>query len=447
MHKYGFYGKISKYTMIKVGDYMKIQKKFIILTIIVAIIALMTGCGDNKKPVTKPTQKPSGSIGSLDNKIPGSEGIIMHGVLVSVDEKEKRMVIADIEDGNRYQLTYTGGTDIRNRYKDIIAISQTKVGRIYEIACDKDGRASRMTEWDKYWMSENIGKFEMDSENNRIKVGNTEYNLSEAAVIMSGEDALFASEVVSVDKISVYGKDKTVYAIIVESGHGYIEVTGINAFLDGYITYNNNVSKVSLNMILTAPEGEYDLVLQKDGQTATKKVNVHRGEIMSVDFSQYEPVTVQSGTVNISIVPDGALLMIDGVVKDYSKSFNLAYGTHTVAIIADGYETYNAKMVIASPFFNKTIELKKESEQTTTAPTSEKLTDGYVIKINGPSGASVYIDNAYVGVAPLSVSKTEGTKLVTLSQAGYKSVSYNIKITNTAGNVEYTFPEMIKITE
>lgn len=439
--------KLTDIQRIKVGDYMKKHKSFIFLTILVVIISMMTGCGGSG------TQKPSKGSGitPIEDKtqsagITTDEGIIFHGVLVSVDEDNKEMIIADIDDGNRYKFTYTGGTDIRNRYKDVIAISQTKVGRIYEFACDESGRAKRMTEWDKYWMSENISRFEMDAENNKISVGNTVYNLSEDAVIMSGDDALFASEIVSVDKISVYGKDKTVYAIIVESGHGYIELKGTDAFLDGYVTYADNVSKVSMNMVITAPEGEYDLVLQKDGQTATKHISLNRGDITTVDFSDYVAPEVKTGSVKLDIQPESAILMVDGVIKDHSKTFNLAYGVHTVTIIADGYDTYSAKMVIGSSYFNKSIELVQQSTQSSTSTTDTSLTDGYVIKINGPSGAAVYIDNAYVGIAPLSINKTAGTKLVTLSKAGYQSTSYNIKITNTAGNVEYTFPELVKLS-
>lgn len=427
------------------GDYMKKHRSFILLTILTVIIVLVSGCGGNEK------QKPSKGITPVENLTQSAgnttaEGIIIHGVLVSVDEEHKEMVIANIEDGNRYKLTYTGGTDIRNKYKDVIAISQTKVGRIYEFACDENGKASRMTEWNKYWMSENISRFEVDSENNRISVGNTVYELSEDAVIMSGEDALFPSEIVSVDKISVYGKDKTVYAIIVESGHGYIELKGIDAFLDGYVTYADNVAKVSMNMVLTAPEGEYDLVLQKGGQTATQHIKLGRGDITSVDFSSFQPETVQTGTVKLNITPESAILMVDGSVKNHLQPFNLAYGVHTVTIIADGYDTYSARMVIKSSYFNKAIELVQTSTAGTTAPTESSLTNGYVIKINGPAGAAVYIDNAYVGIAPLSINKTAGTKLVTLSKAGYQSTSYNIKIANTAGNVEYTFPELIKLS-
>lgn len=424
---------------------MKKGKNLILLFVFVAMLSLMTGCGESN------TQKPTkgNSVSPIEKRtqsVTTAEGIIFHAVLVSVDEDKKEMVIADIEDGNRYQLTYTGGTDIRNRYKEIIPVSSAKVGKIYEFACDENGKANRMTEWDKYWMSENVNRFEMDYDNSKITVGNTTYKLAEEAVIMSGEDPLFPYEIVGVDTISVYGKDNTAYAVIVEKGHGYIELTGVNAFLDGYVSYNNVVSKVSLNMVLTAPEGEYDLSIQKGGLTATKHINLSRGQVITADFSNYEPETVQSGTVNLNIVPDTAVLMVDGSVKDYSQPFNLTYGTHTVTVFADGYDTYTARMVIGSSYFNKTIELVQSATTGATAATDADLTNGYVIKINGPSGAAVYIDNAYVGIAPLSINKTAGSKMVTLSQAGFQSVSYNIKVANTAGNVEYTFPAMVKIS-
>lgn len=425
------------------------NKKIILLMILTMIVIFTAGCGKDeqkKQPglingskLTPMAQKETNASNVT------SEGIIFHGVLMSIDTTEKTMIIVDIDDGNRYKFTYTGGTDIRNRYKETIAASQVKVGKIYEFVCDGDGGAKRMSEWDKQWTAENISRFEMDSDNGVMTVGTTSYSLAGHALILSDGEEILPEEIVNVDKISVYGKDKTIYAVIVEQGHGYIELTGVNAFLDGYVTVAGSiVMRIELNMVITAPEGSYNIVLQKGSQTAESAVTVERGQTITADFSQYEPESVRTGTVKLNITPSNAVLMVDGAVKDHSRLFNLDYGTHNVVIIADGYEKYSGRLVIGTEYFTQDISLAENSTAASESSSDSSNTDGYVIKINGPSGAAVYIDNVYVGIAPLSIKKSAGTKVVTLTKTGYTSRSYTINIANTAGNVEYTFPEMEK---
>ncbi len=428
---------------------MENSKKFIFLMILTVILICTAGCGA-KKQEKQPTLINGSKLTPMAEKATDesnvtSEGIIFHGVLVNIDTVERTVIIADIEDGNRYKFTYTGGTDIRNKYKESITAGQVKIGKIYEFACDENGKASRMTEWDKQWATENISRFEIDADNGVMTVGTTVYTLSENVVVMSAGEEILPTEIVNVDKISVYGKDKTVYAVIVEQGHGYIELTGVNAFLDGYVTVAGSiVMRVELNMVITAPEGSYNVVLQKGSQTATYAVDIERGQTVAADFSQYEPESVKTGTVKLNITPSNAVLIVDGSVRNHSRLFNLDYGSHTVVIMADGYEKYSGKMVIGTDYFTQDITLAEAATTASEASTESDLTDGYVIKINGPSGAAVYIDNVYVGIAPLSIRKSAGTKVVTLTKAGYVSRSYTIKVTNTAGNVEYSFPELEK---
>jgi hypothetical protein len=61
------------------------------------------------------------------------------------------------------------------------------------------------------------------------------------------------------------------------------------------------------------------------------------------------------------------------------------------------------------------------------------------ILIEQPAGAMVYIDGAYVGVAPVSTQKVTGAHVITLSREGYQTKSYTVNISSEGGDVTFSF--------
>ena len=92
-----------------------------------------------------------------------------------------------------------------------------------------------------------------------------------------------------------------------------------------------------------------------------------------------------------------------------------------------------------------TIRLTVESRRrpaANKATTAADLTSGYTVNITAPEGAALYVDSVYIGLVPCSFHKSYGSKTITLSKSGYKTVSYTVAIANAAGNLTYAFPDM-----
>ena len=64
------------------------------------------------------------------------------------------------------------------------------------------------------------------------------------------------------------------------------------------------------------------------------------------------------------------------------------------------------------------------------------------ITIEAPRGASVYQDNLYKGIAPVTYAKTPGDHTITLRKEGYITRSYNITVADDNQDVTYSFPEL-----
>ena len=248
----------------------------------------------------------------------------------------------------------------------------------------------------------------------------------------------------------------TVYSITVDKGHGYITFQGVDAFIGGYASIGTKqLFEVTSGMLTTTQEGTYTVELQKGSLTGTKTVTVARDASVTVDFSEFTTKATQRGAVNFSITPANAVMTIDGVETDYSQPVSLAYGKHRVVLSANGYEQYVETVAVSQAYQTVVIDMTASSATTTAAgstktattaankaTTAADLTSGYTVNITAPEGAALYVDSVYIGLVPCSFHKSYGSKTITLSKSGYKTVSYTVAIANAAGNLTYAFPDM-----
>ena len=95
----------------------------------------------------------------------------------------------------------------------------------------------------------------------------------------------------------------------------------------------------------------------------------------------------------------------------------------------------------------ETATTEKATETTTEGgnSTANKQTANKLI-IAAPSGASVYFDGEYVGVAPISLTKVTGSHIITLSQNGYLSKSYTITLTDDGKDTTQTYDALVSVS-
>ena len=122
-----------------------------------------------------------------------------------------------------------------------------------------------------------------------------------------------------------------------------------------------------------------------------------------------------TGFIYFTSVPSGAGIYVDGTYQGITPKIlsGLTTGSHAVKLTITGYNDYSA-----------TVDVSKEQ----TATVSKDFTQppaGSLSITSTPSGASVYVDDSYLGVTPIILSKqTPGTHIVKLKKTGYKDYSY-----------------------
>ncbi len=448
------------------------KHKLIVVCLSCIMMFSMTSCGQKEATIVSgssilpmPTKKTEEvTVPSNTNEVKFT------GVLTYINTDDNQMHYVDIDTGSEYEVSYTGGTDIQDKYGQILAASGMKIGAIYDVTCSRTSKAKSIYGSNDTWEINGLTNFECDDNDKKITVGNKNYKYETYSAVLSNGNRISMSQIVKQDEVTIRGKDSVIYSVTVDKGHGYIKFTGIDTFLDGYATIGRSqLLSVTSNMMVTAQEGTYSVELQKGSIIGAKTVTVERDQQVAVDFTEYTSEAEKMGAVNFMVTPENAVMTIDGAEVDYSQPISLPYGTHTVALMANHYTTYAENIVVDTDYQTKVIDMVATSTSTTTSATTKastetattkattatkstttsttvasNLTEGYTVSITEPKGASLYVDSEYIGVIPCSFDKKAGNRTITLSQNGYATVSYSISIANATGNLTYSFPDMVE---
>ena len=276
------------------------------------------------------------------------------------------------------------------------------------------------------------------------------------AMILSGGSLLEANEIQPADTLKVVSKDHRIMGITVERGHGYVRLSGQDNFVDGFVEIGTAVIKrVTEEMLLVVPEGDYTLYISKNGMAGSEDISVKAGEETLVDVSKFEVnKDKETGKIIFTISPARAELYIDQEKTLYDEPVELTCGIHQIRVQADGYKTLTQYIKVGTATANLNVELEesdgKDDEKDTTSTVTPSVSknsidasDGYRVYIEAPTSAELYVDGAYVGIIPTDFAKKEGTHIISFRKDGCQTRSYTLEIDDTKKDVRYSFSDLV----
>jgi hypothetical protein len=169
--------------------------------------------------------------------------------------------------------------------------------------------------------------------------------------------------------------------------------------------------------------GSHTVLLKKSGyKDFTQVVLVNNAQTTSVSMALTPLSSPTTGDLDVSSTPYGASVYLNGAYQGETRSSGPLYitslvpGTYTVDLKKSGYQDYTTTAKIVA---GTTAQVAAVLQSSSTPPTTASA------EINSqPSGADVYINNAYKGVTPLSFENVpiDATKTYTieLRLEGYK---------------------------
>lgn len=401
-------------------------------------------------------------------------------VVLTKDESNKAVSLINMETGKQYTLYYDGTTYVKDKYEGPMTISQIKEGDIVDITFLKGKKKlASIQKSPKAWVYDGVSNYDLAGANKTASIGSKTYSLPAGVVVLSDGRRMGTEEVVSQDEVTISGIDHKIYSVNVDRGHGYLRLKNDQPLLGGWIEVGNRVIRqITEDMLLTVPEGSYQVVLDNNGIGCVKEITVERDKEVVLDVGDVEIAEDKTGIILFEVTPASAKISVDGKPIETGTAVELRYGIHQVVVEASGYDTLTKYIQVGSeraaisftleetrksdkndnsvssnsaeriPWQDTLDSVKKDSVSKNDTLSQNALTtsNNNKVYVDSPKGVEVYLDGNYVGVAPVRFTKSPGRHEITLKKSGYKTKSYSIYLENNKRDETYSFSDLEKET-
>lgn len=495
---------------------MKNIEKVIIPVIIIVIVTMLGIYYISKEYEKQQAQKRAEQIkeetlaDNADEPVSGDDLIYESiAMLVGKNEEEKKLKFISVDNDKLFELEYTGKTPILGKHGNSLTIDEIPLGEILSVSYSIHSKElAGLKISDEAWTFTDVTKFEINEQEGWMIIAGSTYRLPKTAIVSYKDKLATFMDVTNVDTLTVKGYGRKVCSVIVDRGHGYVRLQNDSYFEGGWVEIGQDIiRKVTEEMLIPVPEGNYHVRLTNKGYAAEEDITVERDRESVIDLADVDIKEVAIGHVEFTIVPDFAQLSVDGVMTEYEERVPLEFGIHHIHVELAGYKSVDTNIRISDQYANIDIALEEDvpdqstTSKTTTAatttatynttapaPVTASTTDtGNVISplrnavpttapaatssstspylttsstggtasvisdtrkmyVESPEGAEVYIDGIYVGISPVSCSKPEsGSHVITLSKNGYVTKSYTVSVANDDRDVTLSFSELVGI--
>jgi hypothetical protein len=431
----------------------KISVKYAAVLLAVGATAVFAACGQNGSTAqTAATRVDTGFVLTDADSYDSADTPI----LVKKNTEEKTLTFLNTELGKTYTLSYDGTTKFFNKYGEAVSLEQISAGDIADITFLKSKKHLTVFNLSEdAWHYDNVEKFEFNNIKKEVSIGNEIYKLSDNTVYISAGQTIDAMELNAADVLSFQGIDKTVLSVTVEKGHGYLRLANAESFVGGWIEIGQTqIQRITEDMLLTVPEGSYQVNISYKGSGGTKNVVINRDDETTLDIGDFKIEEPRTGTIVFSLTPSTAELYVDGTQVDTSQPVTLEYGIHQLIARADGYQSLTQYLRVGdeSAGINIVLDADDEDEEEDSSESSteessstvDTTTSYYKVYIDAPEGAEVYLDGNYVGISPCSFKKSSGSHVITLRKSGYETRSYTVQVDDEEKDTSYSFTDLEK---
>ena len=372
-------------------------------------------------------------------------------VLVDRDDKENTLTFLNLDLGRRYTLFINGTTRLYDKYGQSLSLEQFRKGDIVDITFLKSEKhLTTMQLSTMAWSYTDVQRYELNMIRGEITVGAETYKLTENTQYLSDNRNIEIMDLNPSDVLSFQGINSEILSVRVDKGHGYLRLINDENFVGGWIEVGQTmIRRITDDMLLTVPEGSYQVSISNKGGGGIKTVVINRNEETSLDIGDLEIPEPQYGMVLFSLSPSTAELYIDGERADVSGPVSLEYGLHQLIARASGYHSITQYIKIAQESAGIDIELdavdenEKESSSSSGTSQAQVTTSYYKVYIDAPENVEIYFDGNYIGISPCNFRKTAGGHVITLRRTGYVTRSYTVIIDSEEKDITLSFADLV----
>lgn len=338
---------------------MKIQKQFIITVIAISAVLFLSSCSKTSSGsgifqgrMGSGTRTEGDAAKEAQQDVAEEEAQTDNPlyVVVKIDTEGKEAVFEKASNGRQLQYPYTATTRFMDKYGNSKSAESFLPGDVAEIVISgSDQELISVQLSDDVWIYDDIVNYSIDETIGALVIGETKYAYDARYPVFSGENRIEVSDIGDSDVLRAVGIDKKLISLAVQRGHGHLALANTKLFEGSFICIGDRIfEEVTPNMQIEVPEGTYLVTVANNGYGGSKEVEIKRDQTFSLNLDELKGEGPQMCKITFDVGVEGAILWIDGKKADYSKPVELAYGVHTIAVEAEGYDTITQKLVVNS---------------------------------------------------------------------------------------------------
>lgn len=284
-------------------------------------------------------------------------------MIIEHDIQNYQITLLNLTSGEQICYEYTDGTEFFDKYGNYTLSQDFSEGKLAVIQkLNSNDTLGAIAFTDETWDYEDVRNYTVHMDKRRMDIADTAYQLDDKVKVFSegGEKELTA--IGESDILNVYGIGRTVYAIVIETGHGTLALANTELFEGGWVNLGTKVyAKITRDMTMDLPEGIYEFSVANDGYGDSGEVRIRRDKITTIDLNDYKGEGPKLCKVTFDVGVSGAVVTINGKKVNHKKPMELRYGVYTLGVYAEGYDAWTKQLVVNSPKANIEILLSADS--------------------------------------------------------------------------------------
>lgn len=406
---------------------------------IVSLCLLLTGCGTIGLAQ-------EATFESAYENVPEEEPVDIYtsegyGVVEAVDLENGTVTFHLINRNEQRTFSYDAATLVQDRHGSSLTMAQLTLGEVVDITYNDELSKMGSVVFSMDGFSyDSVSNYILDEEKGTVQIGSDVYEMGSAIKVFSGQGQMEISQILKHDIVSFRGVGREVVSIIVDKGHGYLKLENEEALIGGWVEVGQTViQQISDNMLITVPEGSYTVRLTANDIEEYREITIERNKETVIDLSNIEVKKPVNGAVFIDVTPEDAEVYIDDMQVDASYQMRIPLGIHKITVKAEGYDTFSEYFEVTEE--TTTVKMTLTEASSVSGNVSKK--EANTITIQAPENVEVYQDNLYMGIAPVTFEKSEGTHTISLRKSGYQTQSYQIVVADDGKDSVYSFPDLV----
>lgn len=335
-----------------------------ILFCLLATLLLAVGCGQRNPVDTEITpggEKDEISTQEVAESLTDEDAKLY--IVAGNDTTQGKMTFYNISTGCQEQYAYTDGTFFRDKFGDMEPVSSFLPGAVVTLSCrERSMILDQVQLSSEAWLYEDVDAFELDPEKQIMEIAGVKYSYDGGLKVYSGEESVTLQALTSGDILRVQGVGRKLLSVSVTTGQGVLALSNTGVFEGGWLSLNHNrYYRITENMRLDLPEGDYELTVANDGYGDTTEITISRDEETVVDLDTLKGEGPKYCSLTFAVGDLEANVYVDGLEVAANEPVSIKYGIHRVEIDAEGYDVWSKRLYVNSA--EATIEVALDEEQ------------------------------------------------------------------------------------